>query len=440
MASIQKRGSAFLITISQENDYTGKRKRITKTFHPDPDLTPAKQRKAAEAFAAELEKKIERGSTLKGDRVTFAEFSEQWLEEVGRMKLEKSTYSKHKTILEKQVYPYFGHKKMSQITDRDITSMFNGLIKTGYVRKGEQRKYQYKTLRRILNVVNIVFEKAVVWKVIEENPCKTYELPNNVPRPEKIKVFTPAEAKTFLQILDKEFEADYSERTRKDSNGNEYKVSAYTTTYKLPFQFAVFFAICLYGGLRRGETISLMWEDIDFEKNIIHVTKATGKAPGTAGGQYLKEPKTKNSVRDVTVPQTVITMLKRLKLEQNAYRLSIGDQWQETFDENGKPLHFIFIQSNGKQMYLDTPSQRFTKLIEDYNKTVEKEEDKLPLISLHGLRHTMATLLIAERTEISTVSGRLGHADISTTLDVYTHFLKERDTAAADTLEKALGW
>ena len=93
-----------------------------------------------------------------------------------------------------------------------------------------------------------------------------------------------------------------------------------------------------------------------------------------------------------------------------------------------------------KVSYLDTPSQRFTKLIEDYNKTVEKEEDKLPLISLHGLRHTMATLLIAERTEISTVSGRLGHADISTTLDVYTHFLKERDTAAAATLEKALGW
>ena len=98
----------------------------------------------------------------------------------------------------------------------------------------------------------------------------------------------------------------------------------------------------------------------------------------------------------------------------------------------------MYTQADGQQMYIDTPSQRFTKLIKDYNKTVEREEDKLPQISLHGLRHTMATVLIAEGMEISTVSGRLGHADISTTLDIYTHFLKERDKTASKTLEKYL--
>lgn len=439
MASIQKRGNAYLITISQEIDHEGKRKRITKTYHPDLELTPAKQRKAAEAFAVLLEKKIEAGETLEGEKVTFKAFSEEWLEQVGKPSLEPSTYTKSKKVLERQIFPHIGHKKIGKVSKRDIVAMFNAIIEEGYQSKGEKHQYQYKTLRRILNIVNIVFKTAVEWGVIEKNPCEHYKIPNTVPRPEKIKAFTPEQAKAFLAALDTEFISHCNERTRVDGNGDAYTVQAYDTKYKLPFQFAVFFAVCLYGGLRRGETISLTWEDIDFERNIIHVTKATGKAPGQPRGQYLKAPKTENSIRDVTVPQTVITMLKKLKQQQNAYRLSLGDQWQISHDENGKPLHFIFTQANGLQMYLDTPSQRFTKFIEDYNRTVP-EDEQLPKITLHGLRHTMATLLIAEKIEISTVSGRLGHADISTTLDVYTHFLKERDTAAAATLEKALGW
>lgn len=438
MASIQKRGNSFLITISQEIDHAGKRKIFTMTYHPDPDLTPAKQRKAAEAFAIDLERKIEAGETLQGEKITFKEFADQWLDQVGKMNLEPSTYTKHKTILDQKVYPHIGHKKMNRISKRDIVSLFNDLIKTGYIRKGEPHPYQYKTLRRILNVINVVFETALEWGTIEKNPCENYKIPNTVPRSDKVKAFTPEQAKKFLKALDMEFDAHYRERTRTDSAGNDYKVQAYDTKYKLPFQFVVFFSICLYGGLRRGETISLLWEDIDFEKNTISINKATGKSPGENGGQYLKRPKTETSNRVVTVPARVIALLKRLKLEQNSYRLSIGDQWQETFDENGEPLHFIFTQANGRQMYLDTPSQRFTKLIEDYNKTVDKE-DRLPNITLHGLRHTMATLLIAEKTEISTVAGRLGHADITTTLDIYTHYLKERDTAASDTLEKVIG-
>ena len=133
-----------------------------------------------------------------------------------------------------------------------------------------------------------------------------------------------------------------------------------------------------------------------------------------------------------------MSMLKRHKVEQAKYKLSIGDYWEETLDENGNPLHFIYTQENGKQMNIDTPSKRFVKLIDDYNRLIEQEGDKLTRITLHGLRHTHATLLIANGIEISSVSGRLGHADISTTLDVYTHYLTERDRTAAETLEQYL--
>ncbi|MGN0169435.1 MAG: site-specific integrase [Lachnospiraceae bacterium] len=250
---------------------------------------------------------------------------------------------------------------------------------------------------------------------------------------EKVKFLTEKQVYILLDALDKEYKAVFREHDRVDDTGKPYHVDSYTESYHLPLQLVTFYYVALFGGLRRGENISLTWDDIDFKTNTISINKATAKMPG---GQYLKAPKTKNSYRTVTVPDEVIHLLNRLKMEQNTYRLSIGENWIETLDENGKPLNFVYTQANGKQMYIDTPSQRFTKLIKDYNQTVEKEEDKLPDISLHGLRHTMATLLIGEGMEISTVSGRLGHADISTTLDIYTHFLKDHDKTASDTLEK----
>lgn len=119
-------------------------------------------------------------------------------------------------------------------------------------------------------------------------------------------------------------------------------------------------------------------------------------------------------------------LLKTYKLEQNKYRLSIGSQW---IGEN-----FLFIQWNGKQMDLSTPYHAFKKIIRNYNQTVT-ESKKFPDIPLHGLRHTSATLLISQNIDVHTVSSRLGHAQTSTTMNIYAHSLKKMDEVAADTLE-----
>ena len=124
----------------------------------------------------------------------------------------------------------------------------------------------------------------------------------------------------------------------------------------------------------------------------------------------------------------LLELLKSYKLEQNKYRLSIGSQW---IGEN-----FLFIQWNGKQMDLSTPYHTFKKIIKNYNKTVTEESSKkLPDIPLHGLRHTSATLLISQNIDVRTVSSRLGHAQTSTTMNIYAHSLKKMDEVAADTLE-----
>ena len=117
--------------------------------------------------------------------------------------------------------------------------------------------------------------------------------------------------------------------------------------------------------------------------------------------------------------------------------MAMGTAWKgfrtlATIDQN-----FIFTQENGRQMCKDTLSREFHRIINCYNLTVP-EEQKLPQIPLHGLRHTNATLLIANDADIKTVMNRLGHSDVSVTLGIYAHALQERDKKAADTLEQVL--
>ncbi|WP_281532696.1 tyrosine-type recombinase/integrase [Anaerocolumna aminovalerica] len=116
--------------------------------------------------------------------------------------------------------------------------------------------------------------------------------------------------------------------------------------------------------------------------------------------------------------------------------MSLGDQWLGCEGKNWQDNNNIFIQWNGKQMNISTPYQTFKDIIHKYNSTVEDESLKLPNIPLHGLRHTSATVLISEDVDVRTVSARLGHAQTSTTMNIYAHSLKESDKKAADKLDR----
>ena len=165
----------------------------------------------------------------------------------------------------------------------------------------------------------------------------------------------------------------------------------------------------------------------DFNNHSVSITKSTGIVKKEI---ITKAPKTKSSIRVVTIPDVVFELLKEYRKEQLKYRLSIGDQW---IGDN-----YIFIQWNGKQMYPSTPYAAFKKIIKRYNNAVTDETLKLPNIPLHGLRHTSATLLISQNVDVKTVSGRLGHAQTSTTMDIYAHSLKKMDEVAAETLNNLL--
>lgn len=180
----------------------------------------------------------------------------------------------------------------------------------------------------------------------------------------------------------------------------------------------------MFSGLRKGELLALEWSDIDFENDTITVSKSVGYSKGA---QFIKTPKTKNSFRKVTIPHFLTQRIKAMKAERTRYRLSVGDYWQ-----GGE---WLFVQDNGTLMNYSSPYQAFHDSILRYN---ECHSEKLPVIPLHGLRHTSATLLIANNQDIRSVSARLGHAETSTTLNIYTHFLESTDKKSADILENVL--
>ena len=138
-------------------------------------------------------------------------------------------------------------------------------------------------------------------------------------------------------------------------------------------------------------------------------------------GIFVKDPKTDSSVRTVAIPKIVLEILERYKKWYNKQKEKCGNLW---IDSNK-----LFVQWNGKAMHPDTITDWFRKFI---------KKNDLPPITFHGLRHSNATLLISKNVDIAVVASRLGHAQITTTLNFYVHPVKSHNKKAGDILEKML--
>lgn len=159
--------------------------------------------------------------------------------------------------------------------------------------------------------------------------------------------------------------------------------------------------------------------DIDFENNIIHVRRESLYLPEK--GIFVEEGKTATSIRSIKAPAIAMDMLKIHKAWQAGERLKLGDRWQH--------CDRLFTGQYGGPIHPDSISCWFHIFI---------AKNKLPEISIHSLRHTNATLLIASGAPLTTVANRLGHANVSTLTKIYAHAIRSADEAAADTIQDIL--
>ena len=275
--------------------------------------------------------------------------------------------------------------------------------------------------------------------MIENNPCQDAQKPKRKDEDEGLKFFTPKQALMFMKSLDMSYEVTYKGHQRIDDTGKPYYVNEYTESYTVPTQYKVFFTLSLFCGFRKGETLALHWNDIDLREKKISISKSVGM---TENGFDYKEPKTKKSVRKVSIPDDVIPLLKQYHFEYIQTRFSHGTAWQGDLSNGGN----LFIQADGKLMGHTTPYQYFTKHLHRYNEWVQNNPNKaksegleeLPIIPLHGLRHSCATLLNYLEINIIEISKTLGHSTCSTTMNIYAHSFEEQQEEVATKVNEFL--
>lgn len=398
----------YRIVICMGYDKNGGKLVKNLTYSVNQSATPMQQEKEALKYAMDMEDKIKYGGRCDAGAMLFETLACQWLESV-RESIAYGTYVGYKQLLRSKILPYFKVYKAAHIRTSDIEAFYRTLAD----------EYSIGTIRRCANVLSCIFKTARRWNLIEDDPCRYARKPKKPQEGAQLRYFTPRQSLMFLKSLNMTYEG----------KAREGRVASRT----VPIQYKVFYTLSLFCGFRKGETLALRWDDIDFDAQEISITKSIGR---TEEGFGYKEPKNVSSVRRIPFPDDVCRLLEEYREVYESRRSSMGSKWRG--DGN------LFTQSDGKLMGPSTTYQYFTKHLRRYNQWVEdypekahaEELEELPLIPLHGLRHSCATLLNYLDVNIVDISKYLGHASCSTTMNIYAHSFEAQKRAARNKLNE----
>ena len=410
MASYRKRGNSYEVNVSCGRDpVTHKKLFKTATFKPDPEKTEAQNKKDLEYFMADFERSVHAGGNVSIKKTTFSDFVPIWREEYARFELRQNTIESYDQILNDHVIPEIGRIRLTEISPLHLNKLYRKLSETR--KDGKKGGYPAGTIKRVHGVIGSIMAFAYKSGVIDSNPCSRATLPKDSKKElTEENYFDETQAAAFVAYLGEPFTVERHPKNRK----------AYTEICTVPEKIQIFLTMAVLTGCRRSELIALQWSDIDFEKKELTISKATTIAQHQL---ITDDPKTTKSHRKLSLSDPMIEALREYRTHQLQERLRIGSKWHDN--------NYVFTTWDGGQMRPETPYSAFKRILKRYNDT---HDDQLPDITLHGLRHTSASLLIAENVDLKTVSSRLGHSRIATTLDVYSHAIRSKDKAAADTL------
>lgn len=389
--SIEKRGkNSYRLTVSEGFDLNGRPMIHRKTVHGT--------KKDAEVELAKFVTEVQNGLVIDGKSLKFSEFTEIWKRDYGSKELAPSTYKRYCRMLETRLLPYFGHFYINKIKPTDIMKFYDLLEKdTQLVRKkgnnGSKTKKPLsgKTILEHHRLLRAMLHKAVYWQLIVANPAERVQPPKA--RKPKRRSYDDEQTKILLENLE--------------------LLSSEDTKYKVAIILTVF------TGVRLGELMGLEWQDVDFKNGIISINRSSQYLSDM--GVFTKVPKTESSIREIAIPKFIISLLEEYKLWYEEQKSVYGELWTNS--------DRLFVQSDGKPMHPSTISKWFVKYVGQIG---------LPVINFHGLRHTNASLLVAQNIDIAVISARLGHAQISTTLDFYVHPLLSHNRKAGYALENLL--
>ena len=384
MASIRKKGEAYEIKVSCGYSVTGKQISQYKTWRPSPGMSQKQIDKEVQRVAVLFEEDCKRGQITAS--VKFETFAEQWFDEFAKVNLRPTSYTRMRQLT-KRVYPAIGHKKLDNITSRDIQAFITDMLMNGR-NFNSGKPLSRKTAVHHLSFISDVFNYAVRMGMLSDNPCRRVFIPKGEIKEKEI--YTMDEVKTMFENLKDE-----------------------------PLKYQVYLMLAIYSGFRRSEMLGLEWKDIDFENEIIHVRRTSQYTKEK--GIYTDTTKTKKSKRVSKFPPTIMNLLKRFKKEQDEYANQLGSKWEE-HDR-------LFTKWNGEPMNPQTPFEWLKGYCERIG---------VPFHNIHALRHLHASLLIYEGVDVVSVSADMGHSVVGTTLTLYSHMFQEARARNCDAITNAL--
>lgn len=312
-------------------------------------------------------------------RQTVGLFLERWLAEVARPTLRDSTYASYQSKITLYILPTLGTTQLSALTPQHVQTMMIVMRERGLSPRSVQ--YARAILRKALN-------QALRWGLVARNVAVLTDAPR-VERPD-IRPLDPVGAARLLAAV----------------HGDRLE-ALYTVALAL--------------GLRQGEALGLRWRDVDFEVGVLHVRVALQRLPNES--PRLVEPKTRQSRRSLPLPGVVAAQLRDHRARQQAERECVGTSWPED------DWDLVFTTARGGPVSAVTLTKQFKRHLAAIG---------LPDMRFHDLRHSCASLLVAQGIHPRIVMEILGHSTIALTMNTYSHVLPAAQRQAADAMDHLL--
>ncbi|MCZ9312248.1 MAG: site-specific integrase [Methanocorpusculum sp.] len=315
----------------------------------------------------------------RADEYTLGTWLQTWYELYAKPHLRFSTAEYYRRGIELHIVPRLGDIPLKKLTGRDLQWLYKDLQEHGRLReaqKGKQPGLSDSTIRGIHTMLHNALDRAVKERLIVRNPADDC-VPSKIPKHE-MKILPPEQIKSYL--------------TAAEQRG------------VLPM-----FYLELISGLRKGELVALQWSDLDVENKTISVSKQAGR--NNAGDPDITRPKTENSIRKISIPQDAVDLLIA------EHQKHPSNPW-------------MFPSPKTSEMYHpDSVVNIHKKILKDAG---------LEHLRFHDLRHSCASLLLANGVPMKQIQEWLGHSDFNTTANIYAHLDYSSKVTSAQAMEKGL--
>lgn len=350
--------------------------------YPDPE-TAGKWKQRSKTFARKSDAQRWVDSTIVEHRMSsqyrppsheqLGAFLERWLDETVAGNLRESTTDRYR-LAARHIMRHLGSMPLSRIQSADVQNLQSRLLKDGLAAS---------TVKLVHVVLHRACEDAVTQGLLVVNPVTRVKAP--MVKRKELTIPTIETAQTLL------------------------KAARHHRLYAL-------WVLMASTGLRRGEVVALKWSDVDWSAQVLRVQRTVSRY---GAKRRLEPPKTRSGMRTVALSPYLMAVLKEHRDQQNLDRLAAGLKWQEN--------DWIFTTRNGTWLSPHHLYQYFKALVRRAGVSSE--------IRLHDLRHAMATHWLAQGIPVKVVSERLGHANISITLEIYAHLLPNMQAGAAKQMD-----